>query len=97
MGKTRTTHAPWPLQALLERNRNAAAVYLALRWLAKGKKQVGTSREHIHRVTGFYKDTITVAMAALRDAGWIGLSLDRQWPPRQPQPLLEPNRCPCRR
>ena len=74
---------PWPLDSLLKANRNAAGVYLALRWLAGKKRCLATTRRRIAEICPMHEDTISKAMRALADAGWIVLNYGRaggkQW------------------
>ena len=83
MSRKRRRSAPWALPKLLEADRNAATVYLALCWLANGTRQVRTTRNAITKVCGLHKDTITSAIKALHDAGWIqrayGAVTGRRW------------------
>ncbi len=69
---------PWPLPKLLERDRNAATVYAAIRWLAGNSRRLGATRERIAAVCGLYRDTISAAMHALAEAGWLTLNYGRQ-------------------
>ncbi len=71
MKPARRQPAPWPVDKLLTRDRNAGTVYLALIALAVGKRQVNTTRASIAEVCGLYRDRITSALAALHDAGWV--------------------------
>lgn len=71
------------LPELIAMNRNAATVYVALRWLACGKRQVCTTRAAITKVCGLHREGITAAMSALHDCGWIdksyGTAKNRKW------------------
>ena len=68
---------PWTLPRVLAANRAAAAVYLAVLWLAGERRQVCTTRARIKAVCGLCPETITGAVQALNDAGWIKLAYGR--------------------
>ena len=69
---------PKPLPDLLALNRNAATVYLAIRWLAGDRRQVNTTRAKIAAVCGLCKRAITDAVQALGECGWVRVSYGRQ-------------------
>lgn len=62
---------PWPLPKLLNADRNAATVFLAVVTLANGRRQLGTTRAHIREVCGLSKRCIGAALEALHDASWL--------------------------
>jgi hypothetical protein len=62
---------------VLGRSKSAATTYLALQLIAKGKRQCNTTRKTISSVCGLHKDTVTKAVHALQDAGWIVLNYGR--------------------
>lgn len=68
---------PWPLPKLLAENRNAIAVFAALRWLAGDHRQLNTTRRRIGEVCCMHEDTITSAMQTLHSASWIRLNYGR--------------------
>ena len=74
---------PWTLPRVLAANRAAAAVYLAVLWLAGERRQVCTTRARIAEVCGLYRDTITNALKALDDGGWVrvryGRAAGKRW------------------
>ena len=74
---------PWPVPELLQHNRNAALLYLALRWLAGDSRQLNTTRAGIADVCGLHRETITKAMNTLHEAGWVvrnrGHAKGRRW------------------
>ena len=70
------------LPELMEMNRNAATVYLALRWLANDGRQLNTTRPRIAEVCGLSLRLISRAVHALRDSGWIRMS--RGWQQKPP-------------
>src|SRR5262249_20708585 len=66
---------PWPLPKLMKANRNAMTVFGALWWMAKGKRQLSTTRKSISKVSGIRDfERISTAMHALNDAGWLSLA-----------------------
>ncbi len=69
---------PWSLEKVLAANRNAITVYAALRWLAGDVRRLGTTRQRIAEVCGLYRDTISAALHALSEAGWLVLRYGRQ-------------------
>lgn len=79
--KTRTL--PLPLPELIQRNRNAATVYLSLRYLAGDSRQLRTTRAKIGHVCGLHRETITKAVRVLHDGRWIkrswGRAVNRRW------------------
>lgn len=64
----------WPPDRLLDANRNAITVFGALLWLAEGKRQVNPTRAKIRDVCHLSEDTISKAIGALKEGGWIILS-----------------------
>ncbi len=80
---TRPRPKPESLLALLKSNRNAITVYGALRWLSGEKRQINTSRAAITEITRLHRSTITKAVTALHDGGWIcrcrGHATNRRW------------------
>lgn len=76
-------HVAAPMQEVLRRSKQALTVHAALRQLAAGKRQVQTTRKRIRDITGLHKDTVTKAIWALHDCGWIirayGRAGNRTW------------------
>lgn len=68
---------PWTLDKLMAANRNAATVYLTLRWLAGGKRQLNTTRAKVSSVCGLHRQRISEAMTALGNAGWVKVNYGR--------------------
>lgn len=77
-GQPVKSRPPWPLPKLLAKNRNALTVYGVLRWLANDRRQLNTTRARITAVCGLHEDTISAAVAALGDAGWVSVGYGRQ-------------------
>ena len=67
----------WPLNKLLEKNRNAMTVYSTLRWLAGDRRQLNTTRARINEVCGLHIQTISKAISALNESRWITLNYGR--------------------
>lgn len=67
---------PWSILRLVSKCKSSPAVFLALMELAseRGSAQIRLNRDDIHAKTGLYKDTISAAMWALHEAGWIRLT-----------------------
>ena len=61
----------WTLPELMKANRNAATVYLAVVWLASGRRQVGTTRARIRAACRLSERCIGAALEALHEASWI--------------------------
>jgi hypothetical protein len=62
---------PLPMPALLAANRNAATVFLAVVWLANGRRQLGTTRARIREACGLSERCIGAALDALHEGGWL--------------------------
>ena len=62
---------PWPVPKLLEADRNAVTVFVTLQVLAKGKREVSTTRGRIKAVCGLSEKPISTAIKVLNEAGWI--------------------------
>lgn len=68
---------PWSLPDLCKTDRNALTVYAALRWLARNKNRLGTSRARIREQVLLSEKRITSAIQALAKARWITLRYGR--------------------
>lgn len=68
---------PWPLEKLAAANRNAIAVYAALRWLAGDARKIGTTRLRIRSIVQLSEKRITAAVHTLDEAGWLALRYGR--------------------
>lgn len=66
-----------PLPELLKLNRNAATVYMALRWIAGERRQLNITRDKIRAVCGLHIRRISEAMAALDECGWVVVNYGR--------------------
>jgi hypothetical protein len=63
---------------LLATNRNAMTVYGSLLWIAEERRQLNTTRRAISKVCGLHEETITQAMTALNESGWVTVNYGRQ-------------------
>ena len=68
---------PTPLPELLERNRNAATVYLALRCLSGERRRLSTTRARIAALCWLSPKRISEAMTALDECGWVAVNYGR--------------------
>ena len=68
---------PWKTPRLLMRDRNAGAVYLALQYMAKGARQIGTTRERIADICGLSLHRVGSAIQTLHEAHWINRTYGR--------------------
>lgn len=74
----KTKGRAWPLPKLLAANRNTMTVYAALRWQSGEHRQLNTTRDRIAKVCGLHRETITDAIQALNQSGWVSVSYGRQ-------------------
>lgn len=68
---------PWPLETLLQANRNAVTVYVVLKYLAGDKMITQPTREKIKAECHLSHKVISSAIGALAGAGWIKLTYGR--------------------
>lgn len=76
--QSRRQRCAWSLDDLLAADRNAATVYIAIRWLAAGRRRWQGTRKTLAGVCGLHRQTITKAVAALAEGGWLTLSYGRR-------------------
>jgi hypothetical protein len=69
---------PKPVSKLIEADRNAPAVFLAILELAQGGDHVKCTRGDIRSVTGLSEKRITKAITALHNARWVHRAYGRR-------------------